>query len=190
MSLLPPSTAFVQLCLSQCIPLVWLLCFLLFLVATAIAKISLFTHFPAQFSADCCFIQFFSASHSPSHILIDLNVIHVILWASNDPPFSRPELVNQPVTPSVHLFVTLMVILTTTASGSVTPTPPPMVQAYVMVLVGFGSDWTAIWRLSTVSLGWGGGGCNLSSINAEKRALSPKKEWSHSTFCLRSYKFN
>ena len=26
-------------------------------------------------------------------------------------------------------------------------TPPPVAEAFVMVLVGFGGDWTAIWRL-------------------------------------------
>ena len=38
-------------------------------------------------------------------------------------------------------------IVTELAAESMPPTPPPVAKAFVMVLVGLGGDWTAIWRL-------------------------------------------
>ena len=37
--------------------------------------------------------------------------------------------------------------MTATAAESPPPTPPPVAVAFVMVLVGFGRVWAAIWRL-------------------------------------------
>ena len=37
--------------------------------------------------------------------------------------------------------------MTAMAAESPTTTPPPVAEAFVMVLVGFGGDWEAIWRL-------------------------------------------
>eukprot|EP00956_Cyclotella_meneghiniana_P025442 scaffold53110_cov61-Cyclotella_meneghiniana.AAC.1 len=39
------------------------------------------------------------------------------------------------------------VILNAVAAESIPPTPPPVADTFVMVLVGFGRVWAAIWRL-------------------------------------------
>ena len=48
---------------------------------------------------------------------------------------------------SVHLSAASAVIATVMASESTPPTPPPVAVTFVMVLVGFGGDWAAVWRL-------------------------------------------
>ena len=38
-------------------------------------------------------------------------------------------------------------IVTELAAKSMPPTPPPVAEAFVMVLVGCGMVWAAVWRL-------------------------------------------
>ena len=62
------------------------------------------------------------------------------------------------------------VIVTVVAAESMPPTPPPVAQTLVMVLVGFGMVGAAIWRLPAMV-----GVVDLSFVgakNGEKRALS------------------
>ena len=37
--------------------------------------------------------------------------------------------------------------MTAMAAESTPPPPPPVAEAFVMVLIGFGGGWAAIWRL-------------------------------------------
>ena len=37
--------------------------------------------------------------------------------------------------------------MTAVAAESPTTTPPPVAKAFAVVLVGFGGEWAAIWRL-------------------------------------------
>ena len=60
-------------------------------------------------------------------------------------------------------------MVTATAAESPPPTPPPVAVAFVMVLVGFGRVWAAIWRLAAmvevVDVSF------VGAKNGEKRAL-------------------
>ena len=56
--------------------------------------------------------------------------------------------VNSPtVSSSFHLSAAPAVIATAVAAESTPPTPPPVAVTFVMVLVGFGGGWAAVWRL-------------------------------------------
>ena len=59
----------------------------------------------------------------------------------------RPEPICRPEPSSVHLLAAPAVILMTTAAESPPLTPPPVAEAFVRVLVGFGGGRAAIWRL-------------------------------------------
>ena len=62
----------------------------------------------------------------------------------------RPEVINQPIDPSVHFWRAAAVIRTGTAAESPTTTPPPVAKAFVRVLVGFGGGRSAVWWLSAM----------------------------------------
>ena len=60
--------------------------------------------------------------------------------------------------------------MTAAAAESTPPTPPPVEQVFVRVLVGFGGEWAAIRRLPAMV-----GVVDVSLVgakNGEKRALS------------------
>ena len=61
--------------------------------------------------------------------------------------FPLLEVIKQFVPLSMHLCRTSVVFLFATAAESSLPTPPLAEEAFVMVLLGFGDDWAAFWRL-------------------------------------------
>ena len=68
------------------------------------------------------------------------------MWPLVALPF-RPEVKNHSVTGFIHLLMASVVILMAVAAKSMPPTPPPVAETFVMVLVGFGRVWAANWRL-------------------------------------------
>ena len=59
----------------------------------------------------------------------------------------RPE-AKCPLEPSsAHLWAALAVIATAVATESTPPPPTSVAETFVMVVVGFGRVWAAIWRL-------------------------------------------
>ena len=59
----------------------------------------------------------------------------------------RPDAIRQLEPSSDHLCTASAVIVPELAAELPPPTPTPVAEAFVMVLVGFGGDWAAIWRL-------------------------------------------
>ena len=61
------------------------------------------------------------------------------------------------------------------ADESPTSTPPPIAEAFVMVLVGFGGDWAAIWRLpamvGVVEVSNFGGKWREKSVESKKKLI-------------------
>ena len=82
--------------------------------------------------ADCCFHC--SAPHPAYPRPSVVCVVFVVLTF-------RPEVINQPVTSSVHLWLASAVIVTEIAAESPQPAPSPVAEAFVTVLVGFGGGW-------------------------------------------------
>ena len=58
-----------------------------------------------------------------------------------------PDAIRQLAPSSDHLCTASAGIVPKLAAESTPPPPPPVAEAFVMVLVGFGGDWAAIWRL-------------------------------------------
>ena len=72
-----------------------------------------------------------------------------------------------------HLCSTSAVMVTATAAESPLTTPPPVAEAFVMVLVGFGVVWLGLGGyLEAAGHGRGGGFVVRWAKNGEKRALS------------------
>ena len=98
-------------------------------------------------------------------------------WCGPLWPLSLTTEVKCPLEPSsAHLCPASAVMVTATAAESTPTTPPSIVEAFVMVLVGFGGVWGG-WGRYLEAAGHGrGGGCVVRwAKNGEKRALSWKK---------------
>ena len=63
----------------------------------------------------------------------------------------RPEVKYPSVQSSVHLWAASAVILLQMVTESAPTTPPPVAKVFMMVLVGYGGGWTAIWRLPVMA---------------------------------------
>ena len=135
----PPLAAFVLIDLPLFVWLVFVSIFHLWpLAATTIVTIVIydifcFYQFLSPILADCCF--YCSASHPayPRPSVVCVVFVALVLLAF------RREVMNQPVTSSVHLWLASAVIVTEIAAEL--PTPPPVAEAFVMVLVAFGGGW-------------------------------------------------
>ena len=104
-------------------------------------------HYPPSIPADCC--NYFYALHPrlppPAFRLI----VVCCVWFRG-PLLAlafRPESIRRLIPSSAHLWAASAVIVTAMAAESPMTTPPPVAEAFVMVLVGFSGDWAAIWRL-------------------------------------------
>ena len=58
-----------------------------------------------------------------------------------------PEVIIHLEPSSFHLWAAPAVIVTAVAAESPPQTAPPVAVTFVMVLVGFGGGWAAVWRL-------------------------------------------
>ena len=117
--LLPPPSAFVYCCI--------------------------FSHFSTSIPADCCIcLTGIDPPHTPVRIPIDCCVLVCCCVASCGPSFPSggemsPRAVVGSLVPSLSA-----VMVTATVAESTPTTPPSIVEAFVMVLVGFGVVWLGL----------------------------------------------
>ena len=92
----------------------------------------------------------FSTPHSPAYIPIDCCVV-LCGFCGHCWPLSFQTEVKCPLASSfVQCSAASAVIVTAMAAESMPLTPPPVVETFVRLLVGFGVVGAAIWRLSTM----------------------------------------
>ena len=109
--------------------------------------IDFYPFLPPHFRLIVAYISLFLTPDTPVRNPIDCCVVIVCFCGLLLAQDLHPEVNNQLVRSPVHLWLASAVIVTAMAAESPTTTPPPVAEAFVMVLVGFGGDWAAIWRL-------------------------------------------